>query len=192
MRAGVTAVVLAGGLGRRMGASKATAALAGKPLVAYPVEALRSAFERVVIVAKRETELPDLGIERWDEPDAPRHPIAGIRYALERAGAPIVVCAGDMPFVDPDILRLLAAELRPGVKAAVASCDGRLEPLLAAYAPAALELLAVAPADEPLRRSVEALTPALVGVAREVAFNVNTPEDLAEAERRLRFSGSAT
>jgi molybdenum cofactor guanylyltransferase len=181
----VTGVVLAGGRGRRMGAPKATAPLAGRPLIAYPLEALRAACERVVVVAKRDTELPP-DLERWDEPDDPRHPIAGITHALERAGGPILVCAADMPFVSADVLGLLAGELQPGLKAAAAFCEGKLEPLLAAYAPEALEVLAEAPADEPLRRTVESLTPVLVDVSPEVVFNVNTPADLGEAERRLR------
>lgn len=178
-------VVLAGGLGRRMAGTKATAQLGGRPLASYPVAALGSVCGQVVIVAKRDTELPELGVERWDEPDDPQHPIAGIKYALERAGGPILVCAGDMPFADADTLGLIGAELQPGMKAAVGFCEGRLEPLLAAYAPEALESLAVAPADEPLRRTVEALMPVLVDVSPEVVFNVNTPGDLAEAERRL-------
>jgi molybdenum cofactor guanylyltransferase len=181
----VIGAVLAGGLGRRMGASKATASLGGRPLVAYPLDALSQVCDRVVVVAKRETELP-AEVERWDEPDDPRHPIAGITHALERAGEPILVCAADMPFVSSDVLSLLAGELRPGLKAAAAFCEGRLEPLLAAYAPEALEVLAEAPPDEPLRRTVESLMPVLVDVPPDVVFNVNTPEDLTRAEERLR------
>lgn len=178
-------VVLAGGLGRRMGAPKATASLAGRPLVAYPQEALRAVCDRAVVVAKRDTELP-AGLERWDEPDEPRHPVVGIAYALERAGEAILVCGADMPFVTPDVLRRVAAGLRSGVNAVAASWDDTLEPLLAAYAPEALELLAEAAPGEPLKRTIESLDPALVDVPREVVFNVNTPQDLAEAERRLR------
>jgi molybdopterin-guanine dinucleotide biosynthesis protein A len=180
-----TGVVLAGGLGRRMGAPKATAALAGRPLVAYPLGALRAVCARVVVVAKRDTELPP-DLERWDEPGEPRHPVVGIAHALERAGGPIVVCAADMPFVTPGVLGLLAGTLVPGLKAAAAFCEGRLEPLLAAYAPEAGEILAGAPAGEPLRRTVESLMPVLVDVTPDVVFNVNTPGDLAEAERRVR------
>jgi molybdopterin-guanine dinucleotide biosynthesis protein A len=181
----VIGVVLAGGLGRRMGAPKATSILGGRPLIAYPLDALRAVCDRVVAVAKRDTELPP-DLERWDEPDDPRHPIAGITHALERGAGPILVCAADMPFVSPDVLQLIGAELRPGLKAAVAFCEGRLEPLLAAYAPDALELLRQAPPDEPLRRTVESLMPVLIDVSPDVVFNVNTPEDLEEAERRLR------
>jgi molybdopterin-guanine dinucleotide biosynthesis protein A len=184
-RRSVIGAVLAGGLGRRLGSPKATAELAGRPLVAYPLDALREVCERVVVVAKRDTELPP-DLERWDEADEPRHPVAGIRYALERADAPILVCAADMPFVSPPILDRIAGELRPAAMAAVAVADGRLEPLLAAYAPAALEVLSEAAPDAPLRRTVEALAPALVEVKADVVFIVNTPDDMAEAERRLR------
>jgi molybdenum cofactor guanylyltransferase len=168
-----------------MGAPKAIAPLAGRPLIAYPLEALGSVCEQVVVVAKLDTELP-AHVERWDEPDDPRHPIAGIRHALEHAGEPILVCAADMPFVTPAEFGRLATELRPDVSAAVAVCNEQLEPLLAAYAPSALELLAAAASDEPLRRTVESLSPVLVEVDAEVVFNVNTPDDLSEAERRLR------
>jgi molybdenum cofactor guanylyltransferase len=179
-----TGVVLAGGLGRRIGAPKATAPLGGRPLIAYPLAALKEVCDQVVVVAKRDTELP-VDLERWDEPDEPRHPIAGLRHALERAGAPIIVCAADMPFVSKDALQAIASSLGDAA-AAVARADDLLQPLLAAYAPQALAALVAAPADEPLRRSVESLDPVVVDVQAAAVFNVNTPEDLAEAERRLR------
>jgi molybdopterin-guanine dinucleotide biosynthesis protein A len=142
--------------------------------------------ERVVVVCKRDTELPALDVERWDEADDPRHPITGIVHALERAGGAILVCGADMPFVTPDACALIASELRPGMKAAVGFCEGRLQPLLGAYAPEALEVLRTAPPDEPLTRTVESLMPIPVDLEPAIVFNVNTPEDLAEAERRIR------
>ena len=178
--------ILAGGLGRRLGAPKATVDLGGRPLISYPLAALEAVCERVVVVGKRDTELPDLDAERWDEPDDPRHPVAGSTHALERAGGTILVCGADMPFVTPAACGLIADELRPGMKAAVAFSGGRLQPLLAAYAPEALEVLRLAPDDEPLTRTVESLMPITVDLDARTVFNVNTPEDLAEAERRLR------
>jgi molybdenum cofactor guanylyltransferase len=179
-------VVLAGGRGARMGAPKATALLGGRPLIDYPLVVLGRVCERVAIACKAGTELPPLrGAERWDEPDDPHHPAAGITHALERAGEPILVCGADMPFVTGEVCSLIAGELRPGLKAAAAFCSGRLQPLLAAYAPEALEVLRTAPPDERLTRTVESLMPVLIDVEPELVFNVNTPEDLAEAERRL-------
>jgi molybdopterin-guanine dinucleotide biosynthesis protein A len=177
--------VLAGGLGRRLGGTKVTAELGGRPLLSYPLATLGAACERVVVVCKRDTELPELGAERWDEPHEPQHPIAGVLYALERAGGPVLVCAADMPFVTADAARLVAAALKPGVKAAVTRCDGRLEPLLAAYGPEAFEPMRAAAAGEPLRRTVESLDPVTVELPPEVVFNVNSPADMSEAEGRL-------
>jgi molybdopterin-guanine dinucleotide biosynthesis protein A len=180
-------VVLAGGLGRRMGIAKPTVLLAGRSLIGYPVEAVQAVCGRVAVVCKRDTELPPLeGVERWDEPDDPRHPIAGIIHALERAGGAVLVCGGDMPLVTPDACALVAAELQPGMNAAIAFSGGRLQPLLGAYASEALELMRTAPADEPLTRTAESLMPVLVDLDPDVVFNVNSPEDLEEAERRLR------
>jgi molybdopterin-guanine dinucleotide biosynthesis protein A len=169
-----------------MGAdSKPAALLAGRPLIAYPAAALGEVCERVVVVCKRDTELPDLpGVERWDEPDEPRHPLTGIVCALERAGAPVLVCAADMPFVTADACRTLlqAAGAAPAV---VATAEGVLQPTLGLYAPAALEVLRAAAADAPLTRTVEALEPARVALPPAVVASVNTPAELAEAEELL-------
>ena len=178
--------VLAGGAGRRLGAgSKPAVLLAGRPLVSYPVEALGSVCERVVVVCKRDSELPDLpGAERWEEPDEPRHPLTGILHALERAGEPVLVCAADMPFVTPDACRSLMTAPQKSV-AVVAAADGVLQPTFGIYAPAALDVLRAAPADAPLRRTVEELDPTRVALPARLVLSVNTPEQLAEAEQLM-------
>jgi molybdenum cofactor guanylyltransferase len=185
----VIGVVLAGGRGRRMGASKPTALLGGRPLVAYPVAALGSVCERVVVVCKAETELPP-GLERWEEPDEPRHPVAGIRFALERAGEAVLVCAADMPFVTGAVCgALLDGHHGESASATVAVTDGRLQPVFAVYSPAALAVLSAAEPDEPLTRIVERLDPVLVEVPAETVRSVNTPEELAAADRELYDAG---
>ena len=178
--------VLAGGAGTRLRApSKAAAVLAGRPLVSYPVEALRAVCERVAVVCKRDTQLPELdGAERWDEPDSPRHPLTGIVFALEQARQPVLVCAADMPFVTADACRSLMTAPQKSV-AVVAAAEGVLQPVLGIYAPAALEALRAAPPDAPLTRTVEALDPTRVALPARVVRSVNTPEELADAERVL-------
>lgn len=175
--------VLAGGAGRRIGGAKAMRPLAGRPLVSYPLAALAEACERVVVIAKPDTELPP-EVERWVEPAKPRHPLAGIVWAVERAGAPTLVCAGDMPFVSAGACRALIAAHEGAATVAVA--DGRLEPLLAVYAPAALPALRSARPDAPLRRTVASLAPVRVEVDPRIVANVNTAAELEAAERALR------
>jgi molybdopterin-guanine dinucleotide biosynthesis protein A len=179
--------VLAGGAGSRMGGAKAGAELAGRTLISYPLEALGEACDPVAVVCKADTELPDIGAaERWEEPDEPRHPLTGIVHALERAKGPVLVCAVDMPFVTPDAVRTLLAGAGGGdATAAVAMAKGELQPVLGIYSPAALDTLRDAAPDAPLRETVEALGPARVALPPPMLQNVNTPEELAEAERLL-------
>ena len=176
-------VVLAGGRATRL-PGKLAADLGGRPLVAWPVAALGAVCDRVAVVCKPDTELPQLDAERWDEPPEPHHPVAGLVHALERAETPVVVCAADMPFVTPAALAAVAAALR-GNRAAVACAGGRLQPLLAAYAPSALPALSAAAPDARLTEVVAALAPVEVEVGDGEAANVNTTEDLEAARTRV-------
>lgn len=179
-------VVLAGGLGRRLGGPKATVALRGRPLISYPLQALRQAVGNAVIVAKMDSELPPLpGIEVWIEPDLPRHPLTGLVHALSLAGgAPIVVCACDLPLVSPALIQEVASADPGGAPAVIASSEGRPQPLLGCYQPTALSPLAAALGrGEPrLVQAVSALRPRVVEVADPMLLlNVNAPEDLLQA-----------
>ena len=168
--------------------------LAGRPLVSYPVAALGAVCDRVAVVCKRETDLPELpGAERWAEPAEPRHPLTGIVHALETAAGPVLVCAADMPFVTPDACRsLLAGAASGGALAAVATADGRLQPVFGVYAPAALDVLCAADADAPLTQTIEALDPARVALPPALVRSVNTREELAAAEADLAQPRSST
>ena len=174
-------VVLAGGAGRRIGGGKPGRLLAGRPIASYPAAALAAVCERVAIVAKAGTGLPELpGVEIWDdEPAEPRHPLTGIVHALERAaGEPILLCAADMPFVTADGLR----QLTHSAKTTVAIAGGVLQPVLGLYTPDALPALRAAEPNAPLTRTIEALGPALVPLPPSEVRSIDTPEELADAE----------
>jgi molybdenum cofactor guanylyltransferase len=186
-------VVLAGGVGRRIGGAKAIVELHGTPLVLYPLRALQGVLAEVVVVAKQGTPLPPLpGVPIWIEPAEPRHPLAGIVHALEGAGAgidgtgrEILVSAGDLPFLGPDLVERLAHADAGGAPALVPRAGGRLQPLLARYAPAAYAPLAAALQRDPLPSltdAVAALDPYVLELDDEQPFfNVNLPEDLLTA-----------
>jgi molybdopterin-guanine dinucleotide biosynthesis protein A len=173
-----------------MGGGKPGAELGGRPLIAWPAAALGEACERLVVVAKAAVELPELpGVERWDEPDAEHHPARGIAFALERAGEPVLVVAADMPFVTGEVLRRIAGALGEAT-AAVAVADEVMQPVLAAYSPAALTSFRAASPDAALIRTVDSMDPLLVEVDPHVARSVDTAEDLARAEAELGLRGS--
>ena len=179
--------LLAGGAGRRMKGAKPAAELAGKPLIAWPAAALEEICDTVAVVCKPGTELPELeGIERWDEPDEPRHPLTGVIHALERADGPVLVCAADMPFVTPDACQTLIERGREGGgHAAVAVTEGRLQPVFGVYLPSALELLRAADDGVALSTTVESLDPVRVALPPPLVRSVNTRDELAEAEEEL-------
>ena len=181
--------ILAGGAGRRMGGAKATRVVCGRPLVSYPAEALGAVCEQLAVVCKPGTELPaGGGWEVWDdEPLDPRHPALGIAHALERASGPVMVCASDMPFVTgADCAALMDAAAR-GAAAVVASDERGLQPLLGAYTPDAVPALrAAAGHGRPVREAVEGLDPLRVELPAAALRSVNTPGELAAAERELR------
>ncbi len=177
--------VLAGGAGERLGRSKATVELAGRPLISYPLAAFAAAGVEAIVVAKPGTELPPLEVTVLTEPAEPRHPLLGLVTALTHAaGRPIVACACDTPFVTAELLtRLIAA----GATAAVARRRAPPPPHrpLRARRPRS-SWRARFEAGRSATSALEALSPALVETGPEVTFNVNTPGDLAAAAARVQ------
>ena len=182
--------VLAGGRSSRMGTPKALVELAGRPLISYPLAAVVEAGLEPVVVAKPETELPELDCEVLREPEQPTHPLLGILTALRRyEGRALVAIACDLPFVSPDLVRALA-----GAEERLVVCEGggRLQPLLGRYEPSlAGELEAAIERGDSAHGTARALGGRIVGEAElsnfgppeRLLFNVNDPRDLAEAGR---------
>ena len=174
-----------------MGTPKAAIDLCGRPLVEYPLAALAASGIEAAVVAKSATPLPPLDVPVWWEPDEPTHPLLGIVTALEQAGAPVVICGCDMPFVSPELLAYLA---RLDAALALPRSHGRLHPLLGRYEPALEGSFAQAlEAREPLQETVARLGPVLLdehelrrfGDPDRLLVNVNTPDDLTEAKGLL-------
>jgi molybdopterin-guanine dinucleotide biosynthesis protein A len=188
----VIGAVMAGGRGTRCGGPKAALELCGRALIEYPLVALTDAGLEPVVVAKRDTPLPDLEQTVWYEPDEPTHPLCGIVAALERAdGRAVVACGCDMPFVTAALAAHVAAL---GAPLAVPRAGGRLHPLLARYEPLLLgPLTSALEARKPLQETVAELEPFVIdeaalraiGDPSRLLFNVNTRADLARAEQLL-------
>jgi molybdopterin-guanine dinucleotide biosynthesis protein A len=189
----VLGVVLAGGASRRMGQDKAALELAGRPLLAWVVAALRDAFASVVVVGPPERAALVPGVAVVADAYPGQGPLGGIATALRHAGGGrIFVAACDMPFLRPELARHLAM-LAPDAAAVVPRSERGIEPLCACYGNACLPL-----AESLLTNGHRAVQDLLARVAvREVepeawsAFdaegrslvNVNTPEELDTARR---------
>jgi len=182
--------ILAGGGGRRIGGDKAIVELQGRPLISYPLEAVREALGQVAILAKADTKLPYVsGVTVWIEPEPRAHPLIGITQALALAdGRPVLVWGADLPFARARLTRTLA-RTNPGRAPAVVACaQGGMQPLLGCYQWRALELLRQGAADggRPVRDAVEGLEPVLLEVEDpDELFDVDSPDDLLQAAAML-------
>jgi molybdopterin-guanine dinucleotide biosynthesis protein A len=148
------------------GGPRAAAEVGGRPLAAWPADALASVCTPVEVV--------------WDAPAEPRPALV---HALERAGGPVLVCAAEMPFVTPDACHsLLEAAGGAAAPAVVAATTGELRPQLGLYAPAALDALRT---DATLTDAVESLDPVRVALPPALVRTVETEAELAAAEELL-------
>jgi molybdopterin-guanine dinucleotide biosynthesis protein A len=180
-----------------MGRPKPLTELGGRPLISYPGAAIEAAGLEPLVVAKPDSPLPPLRWPVLHEPAEPHHPLAGIIAALRASeGRPVVAVACDMPFIDPALLRALAALDAP---LAVCGTRQRLQPFPGRYAGALAEVLEAALARRlplvqaiaaPARRLDEAEL-ARFGDPEWLCFSVNDEVDLATAERELRLRRAA-
>lgn len=201
MKDKVLAVILAGGLARRMGGGdKPLRRLGGRPLLDHVLERVRPQVAAVILNANGDpARLAAHGLPVVPDP-LPDHPgpLAGILAALDWAAAqrpdlPTVLSVpGDGPFLPADlVVRLEAARSEAGLPLACAASGGWTHPPVGLW-PVALRgaLRSALLAGE---RKIDRWT-ARFGCATakwptgpvDPFFNANAPEELAEAEALLQ------
>jgi molybdopterin-guanine dinucleotide biosynthesis protein A len=198
-RAGLGALVLAGGRSARMGADKASIVVDGAPLLARTVAALLEVTAYVVVAARAGQTLPPLdprAIVVVDPVDdrGPLAAIAGAEPSLARAVDRVFVASTDLPRFHAALV--LALEARLGDREAVVPLvEGRAQPLAALYRRAALgrARLLVGAGERRATALVEACDARLVSIAELASdpalarldprlaslVDVDTPDDLA-------------
>jgi molybdopterin-guanine dinucleotide biosynthesis protein A len=188
-----------------MGQDKALKLFLGRPLVQRVVDRLSSVADEIIVTTNRPDDYAFLHLPLHTDLKPGRGALGGLYTAIASASNPIVaVVACDMPFANPKLIesmsRLLVEEEADVVIARVDSEDestkrsGGYEPLHAVYRRESC-LPAIAAAIEADQWKVIAWFPQVkvrVLTAEEIngadpdglAFwNVNTPEEFAEAER---------
>jgi molybdopterin-guanine dinucleotide biosynthesis protein A len=185
--------VLAGGQSTRMGSDKASRAFGGGTLLSHVARRFGPPGAAVTVSTRSpEVALP-AGAARVLDAEPGLGPLAGIAALLARAPTPwLLVVPVDLPLLPPECGRVLASA-SDDCDAVVFSWKGRVEPFPALVsrrlAPLIADLL-----RRGLRRAdsfhgeapcrVLAFEDVFQGRDPAVAFlNVNTPEDLARAER---------
>ena len=181
--------VLAGGRSSRMGHDKALLMLDGEPLIAKGVRKLNRVCAEVAI-AGGSVDLAPFGRVISDK-NPGCGPLSGIVAALGQSSFKWnLFLPVDAPFVPVSVLKAMLAEAadHPGV-CVMARTQGVMQPLCAVYSRDALGVLEreLAAGRRKVTHAIEA-----AGMVKFIDFgdsgwfaNLNTPEEFAEAERRV-------
>jgi molybdopterin-guanine dinucleotide biosynthesis protein A len=192
-------VILAGGLARRMGGGhKARIRIGGASILERVLARLRPQCAQLILNANTEAaRFADVGLPVVADsvPHFPG-PLAGILAALDYAAAQtpeiawIVSAPSDCPFLPHDLVpRLHQARRDAGAMIACAASGGQRHPVMALWPMALREDLREVLTREGVRKVGELDARFTLAVAEWPAapvdpfFNVNTPDDVAEAER---------
>ena len=198
-----SAVILAGGSSRRLGAEKSLLEFGGKPLICWTTEKLNLAADEVIIVARSKDHaerLKKLAIEAvfaWDSIEG-YGPVAGLDAGMQCARGSLVFATGcDLPFLNLKVIEKLfdLAYKEKSCDATVPlQTNGYMEPLHSVYDREKMLFACQRAIKENERRiraplselqintvPVEMLRP----LDNELLtfFNLNTPMDLEKARR---------
>ena len=190
-------VIVAGGRGARLGlgVAKALVEVRGATLLARALAIAEATCDEVVIAAPRQLELPIPEGSRVDDVPGAAGPLAGVVAAVTSRPHDVAVLLGvDFPLLRPAAVAALRDRL--GDHAALLPAPGGVpQPLVAVIASAAAGALAASfeRGERSITAALRALSPRLLGDAElagldgglENFFNLNTRDDLDEAERRL-------
>jgi molybdopterin-guanine dinucleotide biosynthesis protein A len=189
----LTGVVLAGGQSRRMGRNKAFLPVGSQTLVEVVLAHLRAACNAVLLVTNAPEMYDRFGVRTVRDALPSGQSLVGIYTGILSARGPAFVCACDMPFLKPALIRHMAS-LSPTADVVLPRHDGTYEPLHAVYTQACLD---------PIRRCVERQgrntdflpevrvraiePPEIRGFDPDMRsfLNLNTPEEYAEALKIL-------
>jgi len=195
----ILGAILAGGASRRFGSPKAVAEVHGRRIIERVRGVLAEAVDEMVLITNEPNLFAGIALPVRGDREPGLGPLAGVESALLRAserGAGGALCVScDMPFLSAALLREIAA--RGGEARAVVPESGRgIEPLCAWYPVGARGQVTrlLASDDRSLRALLESIETVRMpvdevrrfGDPEVVFFNVNTPGDLARAERIAR------
>jgi molybdopterin-guanine dinucleotide biosynthesis protein A len=187
-----TGVILAGGKSSRFGKNKALSILKNRPLIEFPASVMTDLFDDLLLVTGTPEEYRFLGWPTTSDIYRDSGPLAGIHAAIKAANRSKIFVSGcDMPFLDKELITYLC-EKASGHDAVIPRTVRGLEPLHAVYSRNLLQAIEEALengirkihqflADANIREVSEAEILAVTGNLDSFR-NVNTPEDLSEAD----------
>jgi molybdenum cofactor guanylyltransferase len=185
------AAILVGGESSRFGTDKCQIAWQGTVLPVYLYDLLEPLFSEVFFIANRKDRLDGFTEKTYTDIYPGHGPLGGIHTALQNCKLPYtLIIAGDLPFVNRDLFRLLWKHVG-SAEALVPAWETKLEPLCAFYHQRCRSIV-----EEEIRQQrlgVHSLLKKLdtryldltrffsAGLISRMFFNINQPEDYRTA-----------
>ena len=179
-----------------MGRPKALLPFDGEPLIVHIVATLKQLFRDVVVVAAPGQELPEVPVRLVRDEVPYQGPVGGICYglgAIEGDAAFVTSC--DSAFLNVELISHMLSRL-PGFDIVVPYWAGRFQPLHAAYRKSIVpileeqlargELRPVSVFDKVRTCRIEEEEIRRYDPGGASFFNMNTPQDYADALQRWR------
>jgi len=198
----IAGVILAGGLGTRMGhVKKAFLEIGGRTILDRLLAVYRPIFAEIVIAARHAEDFRDTGLPVAVDRFEARSSLTGIHAGLSAIRAPHgFFAACDAPFLQPALVRAILAEVQPDDDVVLPlKQDGFREPLCAVYSRRCLPHIEaqLARDDFKIIRFFDNVRVREVPVERLLPhdpdllsfLNVNRPEELARADRLAHTDG---
>ena len=191
----VLGVILAGGVSRRMGGNdKFLLSLGGKKLLSHIIERIEPQVDNLILNAQN-TDIecalevvPDIILDPQGNPYGPLGGLfTALEYAKQKGFTSVVTAPCDTPFIPHDFVEKLSEHHNSSV--VVASSNGRMHPVLAKWDLSLTDdLRSVLKNDQrKMMAWVNKHSPARViwDQVPDPFLNINTEEDLAQAEKLL-------
>ena len=192
----ITTVIIAGGLGTRMGGSKGLQLLHGRTLIDWVLDAVGAYSAEILINTNEKPEAYARLDCRVIADQTPGWvgPLAGLQTALRCAKHDSVLTVPcDTPYLPDDLIpRLVAALDQCDCEAAVAVADGHRQPTIALYRKnVGAKLDSYLNADKrKVNGWLDTLQLAEVIFDHQAAFaNINSEQELAQANQRFNRGG---
>lgn len=191
----ISSVILAGGQSRRMGVNKAFLKVGHRFLIERVISQVSIVAKEVIVVTNTPDEYAHLSYPTVADVFPGKGSLGGIYSGLKAASNPYVLVVGcDMPFLNASLLRYMLL-LTPGYDVVVPRTEQGVEPLHALYSKACLPAMEQLLQQDNLKviafysqvrvryveqEEIKILDPQLLSF-----FNVNTPDDLRWARKRV-------
>jgi len=183
---------MAGGRSSRMKFNKAFAQVGGKPVIQIIIDKLQPIFQELMIISNEPQLFTSFGLPIFQDVYPYLGPVGGIHSALVNASFDQMFILGcDMPFMNMQLVEYMLGKIN-NYDSVVPEIDSYLQPLAAVYNRSCLPIFSECLEHDKLKLTlIFSELNALVlkedelqkfGRVREMFFNVNDPDALAEAQ----------